>query len=283
MSLGKQAKRQINKKTMPQTYLLRSLAAASLLLLAACPRYPMPENATGVPSELIDAIEARANSISDLRISAKADYWDFDKNERVAGRDVVISARLPASLRITLSSFDKALATLVSDGERFAMIDTQQSVYYEGPASPENLSQLIPLYLSARDFVRVLSGAFPVDELHAEWRARAELGWNSDRGRYRLTLPRVDGGALRIEASHPEFDVQVIEILDANGESQYVYKATDFIKIGSTRLPTICRFELVSRQVDVTIRSEKTDVDLQLIDRVFELPLPPGFELVSLP
>jgi hypothetical protein len=50
---------------------------------------------------------------------------------------------------------------LVADKGRFALLDLRNNVFYRGPASPENLSRLLPAPLRDEELVALLTGAIP--------------------------------------------------------------------------------------------------------------------------
>jgi len=258
----------------------RLMMGLLLLGLGACGgSVARPDDGWWEAAEVVAQVEERLEQVADLRIVAKVDYRDLERRERVVGRDVVISAKAPSLLRVTLSSFDKALATLVTDGNLFQLLDVQQNTYFHGPATPRNLGRLLPLNLSAGDFYRVLAGAFPVALLSAEWPREAVLGWNGKTGCYVLDLPREAGGRLLVELEHPSLNIVEMRIVEA-GKVVYVYKARDFVARGGAQLPQRVRFEIGDDEIDVTLRVERVDVNVDPKAQVFSLPPPPGIEQI---
>jgi hypothetical protein len=73
-----------------------------------------------------------------------------------------IAVRRPASIHIeALSPLGDPVAVLVADKGRFALLDLRNNVFYRGPASPENLSRLLPAPLRDEELVALLTGAIP--------------------------------------------------------------------------------------------------------------------------
>lgn len=266
---------------MTHRLLLLVVLCAALLFSACCGTVKRPADALATTGDVVAGIDARMAAVQDVRIAAKVDYYDEERGERVVARDVSLSAAAPASLRVTLSSFDKALASLASDGTEFSMLNLQENVYYHGPATVQNLSQLFPLFLSGADFVRVLRGGFPIEPLADGWRENTELGWNAETGRYRLELPTVDGGLQIVELTHPELGVASI-VIKNNGKSLYTYEAKDFTTSGEGLYPEKSRFTLVERETDVTLRVEKYDANVEPSARIFNIPAPAGAEVLYL-
>src|SRR5262249_62242079 len=52
-------------------------------------------------------------------------------------------------------------AVLVADRGNFALLDLRNNVFYRGPATPQNLSRLIPAPLTADQLVSLITGALP--------------------------------------------------------------------------------------------------------------------------
>lgn len=263
--------------------LLALVLVALLASLVACTgAHPRPDDALASPVDIIDTLDHRMQGLDDVRIVTRADYYDEREGRRVAGRDVSIAARAPASLRVDLSSSGKSLAGMASDGELFTMLDLINEVYYYGPATPRNISRLLPLYLPGEDFVRVLLGGFPTSELVADWQSKAELGWNSDTGRYQLELPRQDGNFQLVELSHPRLDVELIRIVDAKNREQYNYEAKDFKLVEGVPVPQKSRFTVPAQEVEVTLFVERYEFNVGLNPRIFTIHDPGSVDVVNL-
>jgi outer membrane lipoprotein-sorting protein len=83
-----------------------------------------------------------------------------------------ISVKRPRSLRIeALTPMGDPAAVLVADQGRFALLDLRNNVFYRGPATPENLSRLIPVPLTPDQLVAFLTGTVPQAEPTASRRA----------------------------------------------------------------------------------------------------------------
>ena len=233
-----------------------------------------------------------------LRLTAKVDYYDGSQNKRVVGRDFIISAQAPANLRVTLSSFDKALSTLVTNGNTFGLLDAMNDVFVTGRATPANLAQLLPLYLSAHDIFRVLTAQYP-DENVSE-NTPHDLVWDTGVGAYKLTLNLKDGRTERVYFAYPSGDIVKMTISLAD-EIQYEYTADDFetyspeqdddimdedVKSSSPapaiRLPKTILFKLKPEKTDVRLRIDQYTLDCEFAPQVFDLFPPSGTRIVVL-
>ena len=73
----------------------------------------------------------------------------------------------------------RPVASLVSNGARFGVYQAQGNTYYQGPASPENVSRFLPVVLPSEELVAVMLGQVPF--IPAE---RKTLELDRDKGVY---------------------------------------------------------------------------------------------------
>jgi len=92
--------------------------------------------------------------------NAKIDH--FGEHGRVRG-DLMLFAARPARIRMdVVSPFGVALATLTSDGTRFALMDLRERALYTGPASACNIARLTTVPVPGHVLVDLLRGEAPV-------------------------------------------------------------------------------------------------------------------------
>jgi len=95
-----------------------------------------------------------------IQASAKIDH--FGEGGRVRG-DVMLFAARPARLRMdVVSPFGAALATLTSDGRRFAFADLRDKRFIVGPATACNIARLTTVPVPGHVLVDLLRGQAPV-------------------------------------------------------------------------------------------------------------------------
>lgn len=130
-----------------------------LLPLAACARAALVAGPAPEPAALLAQARAAHALPQTLTCDAKA----FVEARQNGGRYALhISVRRPASLRIeALTPLGDPAAVLVADGGRFALLDLRNGVFYKGPATPANLSRLIPAPLRDEELVSLVTGAIP--------------------------------------------------------------------------------------------------------------------------
>ena len=258
----------------------------SLLAVAAvgCAKsYPDPGVAT---SEVLSRYAQPAAYVPEtVRLVTRVDYVDEKNNKRVVGQEMIVSAGAPQNLRITVSAFDKALSTLVSDGTGFALMDVGQNVFVTGRATPENIAMILPVYLSAADLYRVVTGGFPIEGLAEGALDAQEVAWDAKLGGYCTSFAMAGGGTERICRSWPEGDIFRITMETERG-TEYVYEASGFHGYeagGATlRYPDEVIFRLPLQKTDVRLRVESRDLDVEFSPMVFRLNPPAGTRMVFL-
>src|SRR5262249_24609565 len=122
-------------------------------LLGGCA--PPPVNRPYPPPsarELLDALRDRARQLRSLRADGKVDHMG-EGGQRVKLSMAMLLER-GGKLRLEANSpFGGALATLVSDGSEFALLDVRQNRFLIGPALPCNVARLIRIELPPDDVV----------------------------------------------------------------------------------------------------------------------------------
>ncbi len=95
-----------------------------------------------------------------LQADAKFDH--FGEKGRVRG-ELLLYAVAPASVRLdAVSPFGVTLATLTSDGSKFALSDLREKVFLEGPADACNIARLTTIPIPGHVLVSLLRGRAPV-------------------------------------------------------------------------------------------------------------------------
>jgi hypothetical protein len=129
-----------------------------------------------------------------LQGEAKIDH--FGQEGRIRGTLLFFAVR-PARLRMDLLApppLQGPVATLTSDGVRFAFADLRQHRFFVGPAAPCNIARLTTVPIAGHVLVGLLRGQAPV--LRHE-PSRTRIAWNSS-GFYELTLEGAHESSERI-------------------------------------------------------------------------------------
>ena len=259
----------------------------SILLISAfsssCARsIPMPQvELADAQRQIIDAVRPVPET---MRAIARVDYVDEKNKKRAVGQELILSADDNAQLRMTVSAFDKAIAVLVTDGTTFGLFDVGQNAYVTGRATPDSISSILPVRLSALDLHRVLFGSYPTDELAPNAHETAEFYWDSKLGGYCYALPLINGATQKAYYSWPDKDIFRIDVSNSKGDVIYRYEASNFTsqKSGDVvyRFPDKIRFSLPIKKADVQLRIDKRDLDVEFAPAVFRLLPPQGAKVL---
>jgi outer membrane biogenesis lipoprotein LolB len=109
------------------------------------------------------ALHAQAQAAHRVPETLSCDGKAFVDAPENGGRYALhISVKRPASLRIeALTPLGDPAAVLVASEGKFALMDLRNNVFYRGPASPRNLSRLIPAPFTPDELVALITGAIP--------------------------------------------------------------------------------------------------------------------------
>ena len=162
-----------------------ALAPCSLLslFLLGCPSMPPPASPLPDAAAAISRMRATLASCSGVQASAKIDH--FGEKGRVRG-DLLMYAVRPQSIRMdVVSPFGVSIATLTSDGTRFALADLRDKRFFVGPASACNIARLTTVPIPGHALVDLLRGDAPVLKHERE---ATKIEW-SGKGYYIVTIP----------------------------------------------------------------------------------------------
>jgi hypothetical protein len=153
----KQARRQWTQLRISRS--ARQLLVSFAFLLG-CPK---PETVVSGPPPDPGALYIQAKKAHGVPETLSCDAKAFVEAPENAGRySLHVSVKRPASLRIeALTPIGDPAAVLVADQGRFALLDLRNNVFYRGPATPENLSRLIPAPLRDDELVSLVTGDIP--------------------------------------------------------------------------------------------------------------------------
>jgi len=144
---------------IPAAVALAPLALGSF----GCASAPPP--ASQLPNA--DAAVARMHATTDscVAVQAKAKIDHFGKQAAVKRirADLLMFVAVPARLRMDIvSPFGVNVATLTSDGSRFALADLRDKRFYSGPAKACNIARLTSVPVPGPVLVDLLRGEAPV-------------------------------------------------------------------------------------------------------------------------
>ncbi len=245
--------------------LLLSLVSVTLLRAGSCARierpYPPPR-----ATEVVSAVLARGQRVSALRAETRVSH----KSEQGKVKGTVrLMAASGGKLRFDLvSPFDTPLATLVTDGKDFSLVDAQKSRHFHGPASPCNVGRLLQLVLAADDVRTILGGSTPVIA-----HSSATLAWDDQRGAEVLTLKgKGVTQVLRLDGRDKGWSLLSSEIRDAAGKPLLQLRAADHHTVSGLRMPRTLHIKQPRHGAELWVTYKKVEINIQLPSIAFLLP-----------
>jgi hypothetical protein len=239
------------------------------LLLAGC---PAPQVVQGPPPDP-GALYIEAKKAHRVPETLSCDAKAFVEAPENAGRYALhVSVKRPASIRIeALTPMGDPAAVLVAHQGRFALLDLRNNVFYRGPATPENLSRLIPAPLRDEELVALVTGDIP--ELpggRPDTASRAGDGYRlamvSPRLRQEITL----GADLRL--------VQVRR-LDAANNLLWAVTLDEHDDSSGAQVPTLLHLEAPPGKIKVDLRLRNVIAGKPPPSGAFLLGVPPGMKV----
>jgi hypothetical protein len=222
-------------------------AIALFLLLAGCPPPPVDFGKDGEPKsaeELLKRVEIAELQVSSLKGDAKL---KANVNEQGGSAGLFVAVAEPAAIHLeVLDFFGRPVSMLTTDGEKFALYDSQHGVFYRGPATPANMARAIPVALPPHELASLLLGRVPriAD-------AQAQMTFDSSKRVYVVTLKQGDA-VQQVEVSPPSYRVVHSEISAPGG---YTVDLGDIERLGTISFP---RHEV--------LKAPGTDLDLTYKD-----------------
>jgi len=133
--------------------------AVELLVASGCSKAQVVAG----PGPDAAALYAQAQAAHRIPQTLSADAKAFVEAPENGGRYALhLAVKRPASIRIeALTPLGDPAAVLVADQGKFALLDLRNNIFYRGPASPRNLSRLIPAPFTPEELVSVVTGAIP--------------------------------------------------------------------------------------------------------------------------
>lgn len=242
------------------------------LLCSACPK----RIEFGPEGELTDAsvVYQRVRENQDNILTLEGDSKLRVESPQGSGTlSMFVSVTRPALLHLeTFDFFNRPVASLVSDGKGFGLYQTETNTYYQGPASPENVSRFLPVVLPNQELVAIMLGQVPL--IPPE---RMTLELDRKEGVYVLTLHR--GPATQVLQVHTKY-LRVLKS-QVRGVPGYDLGFDDFQEKGTLIFPG--KVELVAEQAKTKLQLRYQQISLNGRPdlTLYELLPPEGAKVVE--
>lgn len=249
-------------------------AAAAIFLVLICTGCPKriefgPEGPIEDAERLYQLVRASQGNVVSLQGDAKL---RVDSPQGSGTLSMFVALSRPGLLHLeTFDFFNRPLAALTANEERFGLYQTETNTWYEGPASPQNISRFLPVVLPSEELVAVMLGQAPL--IPPE---RMTLSLDQDEGVYVLTLYR--GAVTQVLWVHTKYHRVVRS--DVHGVSAYNLVFERFEETESVVFPKRVKMKVPQAATELEVRY--TDVTLNAAPdlTLFELIPPEGAKVV---
>lgn len=248
---------------------MKRLALPLLVALCACP-HPTRPDLSADPKDLLREVRASQAKVKRVQGGAKVKLRTGEANGTV---QEFLAAQKPYWLHMeVLDFFGNVAAVLVTDEDSFSFYDARAGAVYRGKPTPENVSRVLPVSLSAPEMVSLLCGSVP---LPGET-ARLALQPAGER----VALVAREGERIdRLEIG----DESVVEAAQLGGPRPVDLVFSLFRHHAGTRVPTAVVLDSPGTNVHVEV-SWKDDLDVngEMDPALFKLDPPRGARIVEL-
>jgi outer membrane lipoprotein-sorting protein len=224
---------------------------------------PAPE-----PQALLEQARKAHAGPQTLTCDAKA----FVQAQQGGRFELHVSVKRPDSIRIeALTPVGDPAAVLVATAGKFALIDLRNNVYYRGPATPQNLSRLIPVPMTPQELVAVLTGAIP--ELPgAQPTASKRQGDGSQ-----ITFAKQ--GVSQQVSLGADLRVTQVQRSDAQGKLIWAVKLDQHDDASGSQLPMLLHLDAPDAKTQVDLRLRNVVTGKQPPASAFLLAVPQGMRV----
>jgi hypothetical protein len=281
------------------------LATALLPVSLGCAHVAPPASSPPTADAALERMHASYACGNAVQANAKIDH--FGAKGRVRG-DLMLFVARPARIRMdVVSPFGVALATLTSDGRRFALMDLRERALYAGPASACNIARLTTVPVPGHVMVDLLRGEAPVLK-HVP--LGTTIAWDT-HGWWVLRIPSTRQAVEEIHlAPRPEdwtrpWEQQRMRVLDVRVEQQgyvlYHAELSDHAgaptagpredpdnlepptppsgPVCDAEIPRRIHVEVPDPEADVRFSYQQLSWNPPLPEGTFDQPVPPGVRI----
>jgi hypothetical protein len=245
--------------------------------------YPAPS-----PAELLAGLRARQQAVRAVDLETRTSSWLGGERARAT---VLMLVDRPGRLRFEVEvALHGPVATLVNDGQLFALLDLNGRVYRHGPPCPSNLALLVPVPLRPAEIAALLLGDAP---LHPGAQT-GELKWDGMAQADVLEIQNPGGGrelaervwvSMRPTRARDRWDVVGLQARPQPGAGRWRVAYEDLTVVDGFAQPGLIRFAEPGRRfedgVEIVVKSRRLNPELR--PQAFTLAPAEGFATVHHP
>jgi Domain of unknown function (DUF4292) len=248
------------------------------LSVAACAHAPPVARPYPAPTAdlLLAALGTQQRAVSGMNARARATSWLGGERVRATVNMLVErDGRLRFEAEVSLQG---TVATLVTDGLTFSLLDARHNELSRGPACPANVASLIRIPLAPTEVAAVLLGDARLPE--SPGATPPAVSWDGRRGLDVLTMSDRDGGALQLLFHGQDAGRELVAAVRVGADGRRLWQTAyeQFETVAGRRLPGTIRFAERDASFDdgVEIRFKDRALGETPPAAAFVLAAPPG-------
>jgi outer membrane lipoprotein-sorting protein len=252
-----------------------------LMLLSACARLPTApvgeRPIVQAAPDLLKQLEARASEIQSFKGKGNVSVISPQKN--YTGNALVTEYK-PAMLRVDVLNFwgQPVVAFLLNDQEMKLMVYPENKLY-RGPANAANLSRFIPLPVTSKDFLAILTGRVAFAQYEKPVLLEAK-----DPNFYYLELTSLKGNErLKLTIESQSLNITSAQWQNPQGQEIMQAEFSEFISQGSITAPREIKLASGDQANQVRIHFRDLTYNVPLSPEAMALPVSSGVQELALP
>jgi outer membrane biogenesis lipoprotein LolB len=253
--------------------MLLSLSACARLPTAPVGERPVVQSAP----DLLKQLESRAAEIQSLKGKGNVSVVSPQKN--YTGNALVTEYK-PSLLRVDVLNFwgQPVVAFLMNDQEIKLMV-YPESKLYRGPANSTNLSRFIPLPISIKDFMAILTGRVAFDQYE-----KPVLAETKDPNLHYLELTSRGGNErLKLTIEAQSLNITTAQWQNPQGQETMQAEFSEFISQGTITGPREIKLASADQTNQVRIRFRDLNYNVPPAPEAMELTVSGGVQELPFP
>jgi outer membrane lipoprotein-sorting protein len=232
---------------------------------------PIDTRPLPAPADALAELQQKNGNRKNLRALARVTYFGPKGRARVKA---ALLAERPGSFRVeTISPFEVPIDVMASDGSRLWLLSEKR--LREGPATPENISRLLPLAMNPEEVVDTLLGGVPTSSRFTP----KTLEWAEDGEHWILVMEDgAEESRLSIDPVRKVVEKMTLGAPGAKPRLSVEFDDFEAIQGSSAELPHKIEIEMPDRKLEVSIKLDEAEVDVPLAADLFRIHAPPGVD-----
>lgn len=242
------------------------------VVVAGCPRPPLPldfgaRGRIDDPQEMLDVLRVQAQRVHTVRGEAKA---KVDSPQGGGSLTQFVIAQAPDRVRLeSIDFFGRPVAVLASNGIRGSLYDLDKNIVYEGSATAQMVSRLLPMSVEPSVLVALLLGSVPLSN------EATALSLEVDDVERAYVLVVSDGGELR-RIGIDTFSLRPAWMAASNWTARFEGWKPEAL------LPEQVTLSSADGRAKVALSWRENEVNVEVDPEVFEVEVPDGVSVRAL-